>query len=120
MLSLCRISWYASAHEASCAIPIFYSEAFISDHKLALAKEFGADVTINVKNTTPEERIALIKKETNGRGADIVCECVGRPEAFPEGLRYLRKAGMHLEPGNFVECGEAKDRNTAYTMPSNR
>lgn len=40
-------------------------------------------------------------------GADIVCECVGRPEAFPEGLRYLRKAGMYLEPGNFVECGEA-------------
>lgn len=32
---------------------------------------------------------------------------MGRPEAFPEGLRYLRKAGMYLEPGNFVECGEA-------------
>ena len=78
----------------------------ISDYKLELAKEFGADVTINVRNTTPEERIALIKKETNGRGADIVCECVGRPEAFPEGLKYLRKAGMYLEPGNFVECGE--------------
>ena len=32
-------------------------------------------------------------------------ECVGRPEVFPEGLKYLRKAGMYLEPGNFVDCG---------------
>ena len=79
----------------------------ISDYKLELAREFGADVVINVRNTTAEERIARIKQETHGRGADIVCECVGRPEAFPEGLRYLRKAGMYLEPGNFVECGEA-------------
>ena len=30
-------------------------------------------------------------------GAEIVVECVGRPEVFPEGLKYLRKAGMYLE-----------------------
>ena len=35
-----------------------------------------------------EERIRLIKDFTpGGRGADIVVECVGRPEVFPEGLR---------------------------------
>lgn len=78
----------------------------LSNYKLEIAREFGADITINVRDTTPEERITLIKKETHGRGADIVCECVGRPEVFPEGLKYLRKAGMYLEPGNFVECGE--------------
>lgn len=78
----------------------------ISDYKLELAKEFGADITINAMKTTPEERIERIKQETHGRGADIVCECVGKPEVFPEGLKYLRKAGMYLEPGNFVECGE--------------
>lgn len=78
----------------------------ISDYKLELAKEFGADITVNVLKTTEEERIALIKRETHGRGADIVCECVGKPEVFPEGLKYLCKAGMYLEPGNFVACGE--------------
>ena len=77
----------------------------ISDYKLDIAKAFGADVVLNTENTTPEERIARIKAETNGRGADIVVECVGRPEVFPEGLKYLRKAGMYLEPGNFVDCG---------------
>ena len=77
----------------------------ISDYKLDIAKAFGADVVLNVENSTPQERIARIKAETNGRGADIVVECVGRPEVFPEGLKYLRKAGMYLEPGNFVDCG---------------
>ena len=60
---------------------------------------------MNSEKTTSEERIARIKAETCGRGADIVVECVGRPEVFPEGLKYLRKAGMYLEPGNFVDCG---------------
>ena len=77
----------------------------ISDYKLDIAKAFGADITINTERSTPEERIKLIKDETCGRGADIVVECVGRPEVFPEGLKYLRKAGMYLEPGNFVDCG---------------
>ena len=77
----------------------------ISDYKLDIAKAFGADITINTERSTPEERIKLIKDETCGRGADIVVECVGRPEVFPEGLKYLRKVGMYLEPGNFVDCG---------------
>lgn len=51
---------------------------------------------LNAEKTTPEERIARIKAETNGRGTEIVVECVGRLEVFPEGLKYLRKAGMYL------------------------
>ncbi len=78
----------------------------ISDYKLALAKEFGADVTLNVNATTEDERIERVLSETHGRGADLVVECVGRPHVVPEGLRMLRKAGMYLEPGNFVDCGE--------------
>lgn len=78
----------------------------ISDYKLDIARAAGADLTINVKETTEEERIARIREfSPGGRGADIAVECVGRPEVFPEGLRYLRKAGMYLEPGNFVDCG---------------
>ena len=59
----------------------------ISDYKLDIARAFGADVVLNVENTTPEERIARIKAETNGRGAEIeplvglryVAELVRRP-----------------------------------------
>lgn len=77
----------------------------ISDYKLNLAKEFGADVVLNSENTTEDERVDIVMQETHGRGADLAVECVGRPFVVPEGLRMLRKAGMYLEPGNFVDCG---------------
>jgi len=77
----------------------------ISDYKLGLAKEFGADIVLNSKKTTEEERIDIVMQATHGRGADLAVECVGRPEVVPEGLKMLRKAGMYLEPGNFVDCG---------------
>lgn len=77
----------------------------ISDYKLDLAKKFGADVVLNSRQTAAEERIERVYEETRGRGADLVVECVGRPEVVPEGLSMLRKAGMYLEPGNFVDCG---------------
>lgn len=78
----------------------------ISDYKLDLARQFGADVTMNVNKTTEDERVDLVMQETRGLGADLAVECVGRPHVVPEGLRMLRKAGMYLEPGNFVDCGE--------------
>ena len=77
----------------------------ISDYRLEIAKAFGADVTLNSSRTTAEERIEIVREQTHGRGADIVCECVGKPMVVPEGLKMLRKAGMYIETGNFVECG---------------
>jgi L-iditol 2-dehydrogenase len=77
----------------------------VSDYRLNLAKEFGADISMNSNNTTEEERLDLVMQATRGRGADLVIECVGHPSVVPEGLRMLRKAGMYLEPGNFVDTG---------------
>lgn len=77
----------------------------ISDYKLELAKAFGADLTLNAEKTTEDERVEFVLSETQGRGADLVVECVGKPHVFGEGLRMLKKAGMYLEPGNFVDCG---------------
>ena len=77
----------------------------ISDYKLALAKEFGADETLNVAKTTEDERVERVMELTHGRGADIAIECVGKSHVVTEGLKMLRKAGMYLEMGNFVDCG---------------
>lgn len=77
----------------------------VSDYKLEISRAFGADVTLNVNKTTEEERIERVMQETKGRGADLCVECVGRPHVVPEGLKMLRRAGMYLEPGNFVDCG---------------
>lgn len=75
--------------------------------RLELAKEFGADVVVDIGEVgDPEERIRLVKEETLGkRGADIVFECAGIPAALPEGLSMLRDSGRYVELGHFTNVG---------------
>src|SRR5271157_6036394 len=40
--------------------------------RLQLAKEFGADLTIDVSSLTDDELVKLIRDQTEGRGADVV------------------------------------------------
>ena len=75
------------------------------DPKLELAKEFGADIGINVSGKSDEELVQLIRDETDGRGADVVVETVGRPEVVKVGLEMLRRGGVYLETGNFADTG---------------
>lgn len=76
-----------------------------SVYRLKMAERFGADVGLNVDKTTITERIALVREQTDGRGADVVIECAGMPEALTEGLEMLRKGGTYVEAGNFVDTG---------------
>ena len=70
-------------------------------NRLELARQCGADHTINIgEYTTPESRIERVKKLTEGWGADIVMELVGYPQVVPEGLDMLRKGGTFVEIGN--------------------
>jgi L-iditol 2-dehydrogenase len=73
--------------------------------KLKLAKEFGADLTIDVSKLSDDELVQCIKDETEGRGADVVVEVVGRPEILDVGLRMLRRGGTYCETGNFADTG---------------
>ncbi|MBN1399564.1 MAG: zinc-binding dehydrogenase [Anaerolineae bacterium] len=77
----------------------------LSDDRLFLAEAFGADHTLNVAETTEQDRIAFVRALTHGRGADVVVECVGKAEVLVEGLEMLRKGGTYVEAGNFVETG---------------
>jgi D-arabinose 1-dehydrogenase-like Zn-dependent alcohol dehydrogenase len=69
------------------------------DARLAIAGEFGADETISVEKTSPEERADRVKAATGGRGADIVMEFTGHPEAFNEGLDLIRRGGRYVVVG---------------------
>jgi len=80
----------------------------ISDYRLQLAKEFGADICINSNKTTAEERIEIVLENTHGLGADIGVQCVGIPEVVPEGLEMMRKAGMYIDPGSFADVGASQ------------
>ena len=52
------------------------------------------------------QRLQMVKDLTNGRGADMVIECAGVPEAVPEALELLRVGGLLVEAGNFSDLGE--------------
>lgn len=78
--------------------------------RLELAKEFGASHALIVDETTVEERAAYVRDLTGGRGADVVIECTGRPDAFEEGLRMVAPLGRYVLPGVSTPVGEVKMR----------
>lgn len=65
----------------------------IDDRKLAVAKECGADITINVSK---EDAIQIVRDLTEGYGADVYIEGTGHPAAVPQGLNLLRKKGTFV------------------------
>jgi len=79
----------------------------LSESRLAFAKLMGADVTINVTTSSPEERIETVRQLTNGRGADVVLHMANRQSSFVEGIEMLKRGGMMLEMGVFADTGEA-------------
>ena len=56
--------------------------------RAALAASLGATVT-----ATPAEADALVKERTHGLGADIVYECVGRPDTIQSAVDLARRGG---------------------------
>ena len=69
--------------------------------RLELARAFGADELIDMRQyTTSEERVQRVMELTAYRGAGVVVEMVGLPQAIPEGLDMLGSCGRYLEIGN--------------------
>jgi threonine dehydrogenase-like Zn-dependent dehydrogenase len=78
----------------------------LSDYRLNFAKRLGADHVVNAGKNSKAERLQIVKELTNGRGADMVIECAGVPQAVPEALEMLRLGGLLVEAGNFSDLGE--------------
>jgi erythritol/L-threitol dehydrogenase len=66
----------------------------MSPAKLEVARECGADVTINIATEDP---VAKVKELTDGYGADVYLEGSGHPSAVGQGLNLLRKLGTYVE-----------------------
>jgi L-iditol 2-dehydrogenase len=75
------------------------------NERLKLAKELGADVTVNETIEDPAKRV---KEETENRGADAVIVAVGSLVAAQQGLRLLRKGGIVNFFGGFPSNSELK------------
>ena len=77
------------------------------ENRLELAEAFGADHTINIEEfNTPETRVRRVKELTDGRGADVVMELVGRAELLAEGIDMLGNGGTFVEIGDIVRGRE--------------
>jgi threonine dehydrogenase-like Zn-dependent dehydrogenase len=76
--------------------------------RLDLAREIGVgDVYINIfEFPDPAERVRLVLDATPGRrGADVVLECAGVPEAAVEGWEMARRGGTFLALGQYTDRG---------------
>ncbi len=75
----------------------------VVESSLQKAKELGADLVINTKDTDGSDEIM---KFTNLRGADIVFECAGGPSmpvTLPQATKYVRRGGEVVIVGGFEE-----------------
>lgn len=71
------------------------------DARLDLARQFGADETIDLREfADSERRVKRVKELTGDWGADVVAELVGHPRVVNEGLQMLGRTGRYLEIGN--------------------
>lgn len=61
--------------------------------RLELARELGASDCIDVDRQDARESVSAL---TEGRGAELVIECVGRPEAWQEAHWHASQAGFVL------------------------
>ena len=71
------------------------------DERLALAREFGADDTVDLREyADPSSRIKRVQELSHNWGGDVVMELVGHPAVVDEGLRMTAPEGRYLEIGN--------------------
>lgn len=74
--------------------------------RLALARDFGAEATVDIEEyATAEARITRVREIVGGFGADLVMDCSGHPTAGPEGIEFLRDGGTYVEMGQFTDAG---------------
>jgi L-iditol 2-dehydrogenase len=61
------------------------------DERRAMARRVGASVVVDPTAESLRERVLAL---TGGRGADVVCEAVGKPELVAEALSLVRPMGV--------------------------
>jgi L-iditol 2-dehydrogenase len=81
------------------------------DERLALARELGADRTIDVEQESALRRIHV---ETGNQGVDVFLECSGAPAAARLGLQATRRGGQYTQIGLFSEPFELDFSLIAY------
>jgi threonine dehydrogenase-like Zn-dependent dehydrogenase len=74
------------------------------DDRLAFARRMGATRTIAL-DLTSEDRVAEVKAATRSRGADVVIEASGSPDAVSQALDMVRDGGRVVICGHYTDNG---------------
>jgi 2-desacetyl-2-hydroxyethyl bacteriochlorophyllide A dehydrogenase len=94
MIGLCLIQ----AAAAAGAVPVFAMD--INEHRLELAKELGADITLLPGSGDTEKTVA---EATSGRGIDVIFEAVGIARTVNSSIELVRKGGRVILVGNLAK-----------------
>lgn len=94
------------------------------EQRLKVAKDFGADYTVNITRENIEEKVKDITGATDSKeeGLDVVIDAVGTPDVLRECVRLVRKGGFvsifgthHLEPA-IVDFVKWEEKAVTVTM----
>jgi threonine dehydrogenase-like Zn-dependent dehydrogenase len=77
------------------------------ESRLALARDMGADLTLDLTRTTSEHRLEAVLDATFGEGADVVIEAAGSAAAISEGLDLARVGGRYVIAGHYTDVGDS-------------
>jgi L-iditol 2-dehydrogenase len=74
--------------------------------RLEVARAMGAEDVLDFTACSPEGREEWVRARTGGRGADVVFEASGAPEAVVQAMRCTRDAGRVVVVGQYTDHGE--------------
>jgi L-iditol 2-dehydrogenase len=74
--------------------------------RLDAALHAGASATLNFETHDEAQRLNWVLENTGGRGADVVIEATGAPEAVVQAMRFTRDAGTVVVVGQYTDHGE--------------
>jgi L-iditol 2-dehydrogenase len=75
------------------------------EHRLNAALGVGAVAVLNVETHDDEQRLAWVREQTGGRGADVTIEATGAPVAVVQAMRFTRDAGRVVIVGQYTDHG---------------
>jgi L-iditol 2-dehydrogenase len=75
------------------------------EDRLDLARRMGATLTLDLHETSLDDRREHVRRVTRGRGPDVVIEASGSPRAVEEGLALVRDAGRYVIAGHYTDAG---------------
>lgn len=75
------------------------------DDRLKAAERMGAAATLSIDSMPQSERLAVVRRRTGGRGADVVIEAAGAPNAVVEGAELCRDGGVLVVAGQYTDNG---------------